>query len=162
MILSITLLLQEQLFNKCWSIAVIFSWLLEFKWQSKDKNYTRLLPHPLFLLFYNEPGTDIYIFATKKLLIVPQDEYARLYNNLTNTGGLYKLPNYSIARLYLTVLLELIRLFIIHIPTPLQTKLFTYDKITDCVSLHLRCLRYGKCSHYEELLCMNLKLENQL
>ena len=44
----------------------------------------------------------------------------------------------------------------------LQTKLFKYDKITDCVSLHLRCLRHGKYCHYEELLNMNLNLEKQL
>ena len=37
-----------------------------------------------------------------------------------------------------------------------------YDKNTDCVSLHLRCLRHGKYRHYEELLDINLNLENQL
>ena len=73
-----------------------------------DKNYMCHLPHPLFLLLHNEPETDIYILATKKLLNVPQDEYVRLYNDLLNASELYKLPNYSIARLYLTVLLELI------------------------------------------------------
>ena len=87
---------------------MLFSRLLEFERQSIDKNYTHILPHPLFLLFHNEPETDIYILATKQSLIVPQDEYARLYNNLMDTGGSYKLPKYSLARLYLTVLLELI------------------------------------------------------
>ena len=149
-------------FNKCWSIAVLFSQLLEFEQQSMDKNYIRHPHHPLLLLFHNEPETDIYIFVTKQSLNVPQDKYVRLYNDLLNTGRSYKLPNYSIARSYLTVFLELIPLFIIHIPTTPQTKLFTYDKITDCVSLHLRCLRHGKCSHYKELLLMNLNLENQL
>ena len=52
-------------FNKCWSIAVLFSRFLEFERQSIDKNYTRILPYPLFLLFYNEPETDNYILATK-------------------------------------------------------------------------------------------------
>ena len=149
-------------FNKYWLTAVLFFRLLERERQSKDKNYTHILPHPLFLLFHNEPETDIYILATKQSLIVPQDEYACLYDNFMDTGGSYKLPKYSHARSYLTILLELIRLFIIHIPTSPKTKLFTYDKINACVSLHVRCLRDGKCSYYKELLCMNLKLENQL
>ena len=94
--------------NKCCSTAVLFSRLLEFERQSIDKNYTRILPHPLFLLFHNEPETDIYILATKQSLIVPINDYERLYKDLMNTSGSYKLPKYSLARSYLTVLLELI------------------------------------------------------
>ena len=38
-----------------------------------------------------------------------------------------------------------------------------YDKNTDYVSFYyLRCLRHGKCSHYEDLLNVNLNLEDQL
>ena len=136
--------------------------MLERERQSKDKNYTRILPHPLFLLLYNKSETDKYILATKQSLNVPRDEYVCLYKDLMDTSGLYKLPKYSHARSYLTILLELIRLFIINIPTTLQTKLFTYDKINACVSLCVRCLCDGKCSHYLELIHMNLKLENQL
>ena len=94
--------------TKCCSTAVLFSRLLKRVHQSKDKNYTCILPHPLFLLLYNGPETDKYILATKQSLIVPQDEYVRLYNNLMDTGGLYKIPKHSHARLYLTILLELI------------------------------------------------------
>ena len=66
---------------------MLFSRLLEFERQSIDKNYTRILPHPLFLLFHNEPETDTYILVTKQSLIVPTDEYERLYKDFMNTGG---------------------------------------------------------------------------
>ena len=108
-------------FIKCWLTAVLFSRLLEFERQSIDKNYTRILPHPLFLQFHNEPETDNYIIATKQSLNVPTDEYERLYKNLMITYGSYKLPKYNLARSYLTVSLELIRLFIIHTPMSPQT-----------------------------------------
>ena len=58
-------------FNKCWSTAILFSRLLERERQSKDKSYTRILPHPLFLLLYNEPEMDKYMLAAKQSLIFP-------------------------------------------------------------------------------------------
>ena len=64
-------------FNKCWSTAVLFSRLLERERQSTDKNYIRILPHPLFLLIFKKSETDRYILATKQSLIVPRDEYTR-------------------------------------------------------------------------------------
>ena len=95
-------------FNKCWSIAVLLSRLQERERLSIDKNYKRILPHPLCLLIINESETDKYILATKQSLIVPRDEYTQLYNNLKRTGGSYNIPIYGNARAYLTILLELI------------------------------------------------------
>ena len=149
-------------FNKCWSISVLLSRLLEFERQAMDKEHIRHLPHPLFLLLHNEPETYKYTLAVKKTINVPQDEYKRLYDELEKTGGSYKLPTYNIARSYITILLELVRLFIIHIPVTPRTKLFTYDKDTDCVSFQLLCSRHGTFRHYQDLLDLNLHLEEKL
>ena len=103
--------------NKCQSTGVLFSKLLDREYQVKDPSYTRILPHPLFLLLCDEPETDQYILATKLSLIVPQNEYERLYNDLEGEGGSYKIPKYKIARTYLTILLDLIRWFTINTKT---------------------------------------------
>ena len=84
-------------FNKCWLTAILFSRLLEFEQQAMDNNYIRHLPHPLFLLLHNEPETYKYTLAVKQSIIVPKDEYIRLYDKLLIAGGSYKLPKYSIA-----------------------------------------------------------------
>ena len=149
-------------FNKCWSIAVLLSRLQERERLSIDKNYKRILPHPLCLLIINESEMDKYILATKQTLDVPKDEYTQLYNNLKRTGGPYNIPIYGNARTYLTILLELIRLFTIQVPTTPKTQLLTYDEINACVTLRVACLRNGNCSNYKQLLCLNLELENQL
>ena len=149
-------------FNKCWSIAVLLSRLQERERLSIDKNYKRILPHPLCLLIINESGTDKYILATKQTLDVPKDEYKQLYNNLKSTDGPYNIPIYGNARTYLTILLELIRLFTIQVPTTPKTQLLAYDEINNCVTLRVACLRNGNCSNYKQLLYLNLELENQL
>ena len=149
-------------FDKCWSTAILFSWLLEFEQQAMDKNYIRHLPHPLFLLLHSEPETYKYTLTVKQSINEPKDEYIRLFDTLLNSAGSYKLPRYSVARLYITVILELLQLFITHNPATLETKLFTYDKNIDCVSLHLSCSRHGRNRHYKELLELNLNLEIQL
>ena len=43
-----------------------------------------------------------------------------------------------------------------------QTSLFTYDITKDCVTLHMRCLRQGKCINNLQLLHWNSNLETQL
>ena len=53
-------------------------------------------------------------------------------------------------------------MFTIQVPTTPKTQLLTYDEINTCVTLHVACLRIGKCSNYQNLLCLNLELENQL
>ena len=83
--------------DKCWSTAVLFSRLLERERQFKNPGFTRILPHPLFLLLCDIPETDTYILATKKLLIVPKNEYESLYDVLNGKYGAYKIPNYSLA-----------------------------------------------------------------
>ena len=65
-------------FNKCWSTAVLFSRLLERERQFKNPGFTRILPHPLFLLLCRTPDTENYILANKKLSLVPQNEYVSL------------------------------------------------------------------------------------
>ena len=89
--------------NKCWSIAVLFSKLLEREYQFNDPSFTRTLPHPLFLLLCYTPAIDKYIFANKLPLIVPQNEYVSLYNDLKGKDGLYNIPKYNFARLYLSI-----------------------------------------------------------
>ena len=145
-------------FNKCWSTAVLFSKLLEREYQFNDPSFIRILPHPLFLLVGHTPSTDEYILANKLSLIVPKNEYESLYDELNAKHGSYNIPKYNIARLYLSILLDLIRWFTINN----QTTLFSYDIINDAVTLRVNCLRTGKCSNFLQLLNMNLDLENQL
>ena len=54
-------------FNKCWSIAVLFSRLQERERLSIDKKHKRILPHPLCLLIINETETDNIISPQNKL-----------------------------------------------------------------------------------------------
>ena len=145
-------------FNKCWSTAVLFSRLLEREHQFKNPGFTRILPHPLFLLLCRTPDTENYILANKKSLIVPQNEYVSLYSDLKSKDGSYNIPKYALARSYLTILLDLIRWFAI----TNQTTLLTYDNINNCITLGVSCLRQGKCSNYLPLLYLNSDLENQL
>ena len=55
-------------FNKCWSIAVLLSQLQEREQLSIDKNYKRILPHPLCLLIIKKSETD-KIYSRHKTII---------------------------------------------------------------------------------------------
>ena len=101
-------------FDKCWSTAVLFSKLLEREHQYKNPGFTRILPHPLLLLLCCTLDTENYILANKKSLIVPQNEYVSLYSDLKSKDGSYNIPKYTIARLFLMILLDLIRWFTIN------------------------------------------------
>ena len=71
------------------------------------------------------------------------------------------MPIYRKAQQYLTILLDLIRWFIIDNMNN-QTSLFTYDSTKDCVTLHMRYSRQGKYINNLELLHLTSYLETQL
>ena len=148
-------------FNKCWSTGIVFSRLVEREHHNIVTTYTPILPHPLCLLFSHNTETDTYNLVTTTTMYVPKKEYESLYHVLNDKIGAYKIPNYRTARRYLTILRDLIRWFIIDDMNN-QTSLFTYDSTKDCVTLHMRYSRQGKCINNLELLQLNSYLESQL
>lgn len=62
-------------------------------------NFTRILPHPLFLLLNAGLEPDIFTFANKQTLIVPQNEYVKLWEDLKGINGLYNILKYNTAKL---------------------------------------------------------------
>ena len=78
-------------FNSYWPIGIVFSRLLDREYKDTVPSYTRILPHPLCLLFSHSPEIDTYNLATTSIY-VPKNEYV-----LNDRNGAYKIPNYKKA-----------------------------------------------------------------